>query len=555
MDFVDRCNRAFEKFKAVCADPDRHAIGVYRDLLTQVAGTDYGNAHMITLTTPPGEFRQRVPIKTFTGFEPYIDQIANGRRKVLTVDDPIAFYTTSGTTGRPKRVPATRHLRQRYRGPALECQWGLYFTQLGIQEYEPTLVVDFSWDRHAVADVEGQLIPEYSITKRPSSLGGGDWTPPWYDDSGFVTPRGETHVDGEIRRAVDALRKNPVILVAVNPSRLIHDTMYIVNNSRRIAEALGDGQDADRARAALEAIDGRPDAGSVLFPRLRMIVSWLSASAGLYSGTLRQLFPGARLMPFSTTGTEGIVTLPVDGEPGSPLAVNQGWYEFVPWKDLNSDEPVPPHDPTLCYDQLEVGQQYRLIMSQATGLLRYDTGDAYRVTGWFGKSPRLEFVGRVGSTSSMTGEKLTEGCIAAAVRSVTAVEGNERFAMFVEPPQAGPPPVEPYYILAIERALIPTNLTPAEFATRVDRALGDQNTEYGGKRFGDEKTVIRLGRMRVLPVPDGAFASFREELTSTGQVSPTQFKHRVLHPRRSIETPEPPLQGWLFERYLPDIVR
>src|SRR5690606_759141 len=77
---------------------------------------------------------------------------------------------------------------------------------------------------------------------------------------------------------------------------------------------------------------------------------------------------------------------------------------------------LSPDHPTLDYSQLEVGKRYRLLMSQANGIYRYDTQDVYKVVGWVGKTPRIDFVGRSNVGSSFTGEKLSEDNIYQAVR-------------------------------------------------------------------------------------------------------------------------------------------
>jgi len=42
---------------------------------------------------------------------------------------------------------------------------------------------------------------------------------------------------------------------------------------------------------------------------LNLIVCWRSASAALYTKQLTGAFPDAEFLPFSTTGTEGVVTI------------------------------------------------------------------------------------------------------------------------------------------------------------------------------------------------------------------------------------------------------
>jgi hypothetical protein len=223
--------------------------------------------------------------------------------------------------------------------------------------------------------------------------------------------------------------------------------------------------------------------------------------------------------PSPTTGTEGIVTLPVDTHRSAgPLAVNQGLYEFVPVEDLLEDVAPAEDADTLSLHDLEVGRCYRLVMSQANGLYRYDIGDIYRVIGRVGAVPRLEFAGRSGAFSSFTGEKLTEADVFSAVsRSLQASSADApNFCCF---PVWGTPP---HYVVAIEWSDRLQQSGSQALAKHIDEALSAVNVEYAGKQSGG-----RLGPLAVVRLAPGAFAKAAGRRIGLGTAS-AQIKHHWL---------------------------
>jgi hypothetical protein len=58
---------------------------------------------------------------------------------------------------------------------------------------------------------------------------------------------------------------------------------------------------------------------------------WTTASAKLYKPQLQRIMGQAKVLPFMSCGTEGVVTLPVDDDQDSqPLAVNQASSSSFP---------------------------------------------------------------------------------------------------------------------------------------------------------------------------------------------------------------------------------
>ena len=518
--FTTRVRYALEKQRAIYQEPVAAAERVLADILAQTTDTEFGREFGLRWVRDMTDWRKAVPIQQYEDIRPYVDRAMAGRDAVLTVDRPYAFLRTSGSSGTPKYIPTTRHWRDRYRGSALYAQWGLYFEAMRRVGTHPPDVLDLSWER---SDVAGPR-PDYSISSRPAAVSARDWLPPWYGESWFLAEPGEDWRSGLYRKLRLMASRNVRAIVALNPSKiislaetlagagelLIRDLIDGTLDGRRRPDVFADREVADRLRAAQRR---GPLRLRDLWPDLAVVVSWNSASAALYENWLESVLPGVPRLPFSATGTEGIVTIPVDDHPSAgPLAVNQGVFEFVPNDEADS---VAPDAATLDFTELEVGGEYRLVMSQANGLLRYDIGDVYTVSGRYGATPRLEFSGRAGFRSSFTGEKLTEVQVHQAVSDAFPRQhGIPPLFTFV--PEWGAPP---RYRVVLQG---PIPFDSGRFAQDVDDALRRINIEYGEKRRSE-----RLGAVRAVVVEPDAFSRIEEHRRANG-ASSAQIKHHWL---------------------------
>jgi hypothetical protein len=306
-------------------------------------------------------------------------------------------------------------------------------------------------------------------------------------------------------------------VVSVNPSKLVLLGDVLESNSARLLrEVRGDRALAERLDRSAERRGGRLLLTD-LWPRLSLAVCWTAASAGLYLPRLRRLLPGVQVVPFSSTGTEGIVTMPIDAQlSGSPLDVTQGIFEFVECDDPAEAMALAPDCETAGFAELEPGRRYRIVMSQANGLYRYDLGDVYRVTGFEGRVPRLEFVARIGYSSSFTGEKLTEADLRSALGDVLGSGPLELQRCTCVPIWGAPP----YYAVALEAANGEVDLRA--LGRRIDSRLGEINVEFATKRSSG-----RLGPVSVVRLMPGAFRELAAHRTRSG-ASLAQMKHHWL---------------------------
>jgi hypothetical protein len=96
--------------------------------------------------------------------------------------------------------------------------------------------------------------------------------------------------------------------------------------------------------------------------------------------------------------TEGMVSFPY-GEFQNPILAYQS--HFFEFRDIQKKDIFRAHE-------LQKNCIYEVIMTTASGLARYATGDLIQVLGFEQNVPYLTFIGRKGAMSDMVGEKLYE---------------------------------------------------------------------------------------------------------------------------------------------------
>ena len=149
------------------------------------------------------------------------------------------------------------------------------------------------------------------------------------------------------------------------------------------------------------------------------------------------------------------MTIPIeDGTPAGVLDIRHHYFEFIPEDQADRDEPE-----TVEAAELIEGRNYFILLTTAGGLYRYQIHDLVRCVGFHGKAPLIEFLNKGAHFSSLTGEKLSEYQVVAAVEAAQHEVGL-RLRSYLLLPSWGEPP---YYSLLVEE----DDLTGPEAADRL----------------------------------------------------------------------------------------
>ena len=148
------------------------------------------------------------------------------------------------------------------------------------------------------------------------------------------------------------------------------------------------------------------------------------------------------------------------------------------------------YDNLLTIDQLEVGKDYEIILTNLSGFYRYKIKDVVRVTGMHNTLPEITFKYRLNQTVNLTGEKTTEEALRESVKQCEEKYGFDcvDFTVFADTEA-----VPMNYNFLIE----PDNIDDIDVeALRADleKNLGKANPSFGSKiennTFGETKLEI-----------------------------------------------------------------
>lgn len=489
--------------------------------------TRFGREHRFGEIADIQAFQQRVPVQEFEGLRTYIDEQRSTGAPALTMDPPVFYAQTSGSTAAPKHIPVTRtSLAMHRREQAL-------FSYLQYRAC-PAAFAGKAWGIMGAA-VEGRLDSGHVV----GSVSGHLYESlPRVVRSRFVVPPVVSTIadyDVKYRTILCLALAEPDItyLGTPNPSTFLR-LLSLVNLEReRLLDVVATGrldaieglpapvrlavrlQPNPSRAAALARLDRLTYANA--WPRVRLVTTWTGGSCGIAVDALRrELPPEALVMELGYQATECRGTMALEaGTPAGLPALHHHFFEFAEQSAWDAGDRA-----CVTLEQLESGRTYYVIVTTAAGLYRYFMNDLVTVSGFFQSTPLLRFVQKGKGVTSLTGEKLYESQAIAAIQQGARELGLEpAFFLLVADEQRGG------YELLIETA---EAIDRERLAAAVDQQLGRMNLEYHSKRASG-----RLRPVAVTPLGPGSAEAHKAAYLRAGQRE-SQFKPVILQYRRDL---------------------
>lgn len=524
-----------DEFLAGTHDPRAVQKRLLEEIITSQRPTRFGREHGFQGIHNVADFRAQVPIHSYDDLEPYLAEVRRGQFDALLNTKTVhMFAMTSGTTATRKTIPVTpRYLADYRRGFSI---WGLgLFDTYKDMLLRPILQLTSDWDEFRTE----AGIPCGSVSGLTSQM--QKKVVRWF----YSFPRAGAKVKDPIARNYLALRctlprKNLGLIASANPSTLIKLAQVADDHKESLIRDIHDGTldsslriDAELRQRLRPALPGKNPARAKeledivrrnerlylgdCFPRLTALGHWTGGSVGLYVRHLPKYF-GTKpvIRDLGLLASEGRFSIPIaDGTPSGILDISSHFFEFIPEAEIDSPRPI-----VLQAHELTEGQCYFILPTTTYGLYRYNIFDLVRVTGFYNKTPMIEFLNKGSLFSNLTGEKLSEFQVNAAMQRAQA-DLNLFISAFTLAPVFDE--VQPNYGLFIEKQDLDSVVEGEMLASRVDRYLRELNSEYDAKRASE-----RLGPVEPVLLANGAWARWdRERLAKTGG-SAEQYKRPCL---------------------------
>jgi hypothetical protein len=520
--------RTQARFQRALADPRRAEQRVLRSVLGLVGRSDFGRRHKLQSVRSRADLARAVPIRDYEGLRPWIERAADGDTSALFFPSTriVMFATTSGTTSRRKLIPVTSPYVNDYRRG-----WNVFGLKM-LSDHPRAILrailqssgrYDETRTRGGVpvGAITGLLARTQKRIVRRYYVGTPDIA--YLDD-----PQARYYAlarFGIVRDVAFAITANPATFIRIaqtvdaESERLIRDVHdgtlsaeFVPDATlrRRLSLTLRPARERARRLQLLRRTQGR------LAPRdywnLEFLACWTGGSMGYHLRAVREWYGNLPIRDPGLIASEGRVTLPLaDNTPEGVLDATSGLFEFIPAAEMDASQPV-----SLSPEELRTGDDYCVVLTNSSGLVRYRLNDVVRVKGWHGGVPILEFLYRGGGVASVSGEKLTENQVVDAVRAVSESQACAHYDFVVAPCWDDPP----FYRISCTREL------PAHFAESLDQALCQRNAEYAERRLSG-----RLACLQVRSIPEDAILRMDLRLMTARGSSAEQYKRTCLFQR------------------------
>jgi hypothetical protein len=524
------CRRVLKRLNAALEDADQVQSRVLHEHIRRNANSAYGREFGFNQIKTLQDFRRQVPLQTYEDIRPYVDRLRKGEFDAMFGEGQrvLMFALTSGTANQPKYIPVTdRFLHD------VKAGWNAFGIKALLDHpgnfLKPILQITSRMDESRteagipcgaitglMAATQKKLVRKYYIT------------PP--DIAHIENPHARYYT---IMRLAVALR-DVAFSVTANPATQLRLARTADRHANELIQDVHDGTLTssidlpDDVRATLQSrlvpdpvrakeLSRHRDKRGALLPRdywqLGYLCNWTGGTLGLFLQDFEHYFGDVPIRDIGLIASEGRMTIPMnDGTPAGTLDVTSAFYEFIPADQIDAQQPD-----CVLSGELTPGDEYFMVLTNAAGLYRYNIGDRVRVHGYDRRAPILEFLSKGAHTSSLTGEKLTEHQVTAAMPAA-AQRCGVRLSNYVFAPRFSSPP---YYVLHLESAGTQQQL--ADLQAAVDQELASCNIEYAEKRRS-----ARLGPPRVHTLPPGFLESRHHRLASRYRKGNEQYKHQFL---------------------------
>ena len=527
------------RFLRASADPGGATERRLRQILRRNRDTVFGREHDFRSIRTLEDYARAVPVRDYTGHEPWIRRMVDGEPGVLLADEPFYYAQSSGTTGTPKFIPVTRRSLE-------DFKFGRTLYMRVLAENLPQIVEggEIAVTSPKVLGRTAKGIPYGSITGAFE-----DEKPGWMKriDTYPVALFELDDFDLKYYLILRIALENRITRIASpNPSTvMLLATKLQEFSDRLLADLEGgtvdglEGLDPDlqaeirrrvhgpnpeRARR-LRELRGRGDVIRLpdLWPEMAAVLCWQGGSAPFYLRQFPRYFgEGFPVHEMGFVATEGCFSVPfsprrADGALALPGVV----AEFVPEEERDAGRLDGAVDPS----RVEVGGSYYILITTAGGLYRYDINDLVEITGRFRQTPMLRFLHKGGTMISITGEKLGESHVVEALAAVQERLAIRPRGFTVSVDLAGE---RPRYLFYVEAPGLEGAAGLGGLLRACDEQLAVANLEYEAKR-----TSLRIAPPELIVVADGSYEAHRRARVSTGAPD-AHIKPLHLAPDRSV---------------------
>ncbi|MEM6253051.1 MAG: GH3 auxin-responsive promoter family protein [Cyanobacteria bacterium P01_D01_bin.156] len=500
-----------------------------KNLIQEHRDTALGQALKLEQISSIGEFRQRLPRWTYDDYAPYFERTAMGEKNVVSPLPVHTFNMSSGSTGSRKLIPITKRVQQT-RAYANQVAMGYAFEQAKKQG-------------HRV----GQLLLTTLIKPLGKTDGGITYghvsgnqlrtTSPLVYNRLFVQPYEALLINDTAARnyacLLFSLRQPQLAYMAANfPLIMLQLCAYLERFGPALVEDVAQGTlstkmpiEPDLRRKLEQTLSPQPQRAQALqtllstygrllprhvWPDLAFLITARGGPSDFYLERFGEYFGDVPTFGGTYSSSEAVFgsCYQLNGD-GAILALKTNFFEFVAPDQWDKDTPQ-----TLLPHELQVGEYYRVLITNYSGFYRYDIGDVLQVVDMRQGVPVIVFRYRQGGTLSAISEKTTEYHVSQVMAALQNKLPVEDFCVTLSEAL-----VEPYYVLNVELTGETVETELQHLLHAFDQGMQQANESYGLKRKKNDITVPQLNVLAA-----GSFKQLRQQRLKPGISDDAQVK-------------------------------
>lgn len=524
--------RKIRQFEQATKNPQDSQQKLLMAILRRHQNTSFAKDHHFSSIQSIDEFRNNIGVAGYETIEPYMNRVLKGENSALLADRRIhMFALTSGTTNTRKYIPVTDSYLENYRrGWNI---WGLNaFLKHEKAKFQPILQMSGDWDEYR----SDSGVPCGSVTGLTARM--QRKVIRWL----YCVPPEVSRIKDSASKYYTVMRLSidrPVgLILAANPSTLINLAKAGDHEKESLIRDLRDGTlssrmdiPADVRKILGPRIKKRPEkamelekvinkTGSLFpkdfWPEHCLLGNWTGGSMASYLRHYPSFYGTMPVRDVGLIASEGRMTIPLeDNTPSGVLDITTHFFEFIP-----EDEKDSPNPTVLLPHELVEGRNYFILFTTSYGLYRYDIHDVVRCTGFFNKTPMLQFLNKGSYFSNLTGEKISEYQITGSMDEILRELDHTLNIYSIAPVWSDE---QPFYGLFVESGDVPGTDVANRLASLLENKLRKINIEYDSKRES-----LRLGPIKPFILKPGTWQTWdRERLKKTGGTL-EQYKHPCL---------------------------
>lgn len=441
---------------------------VLNALLNQAALTQFGRDHHFDSIRNYEDYKKQIPIRQYEDFQPYLDQIFKGESNVLWPGRPVYFAKSSGTTSGAKYIPISRDsighhfftaqaasLLYLYHSGNYDLMDGRMLFLSGSPELEmhkgiPTGRLSGIVNHHIPAYLSRNRLPGEAVNQIE------DW---------------EAKLDAIIEEAKNLDLR---LLGGIPPWMQMFFDRLKINCEKEV---------------------------KAIFPNLQLLVHG-GVNFEPYKIPLEKSIGKPVDMIETYPASEGFIAFQDDyRKNGLLLNTNAGmFYEFIPAEQV--------HDASadrMSLQEVELGQNYAIVVSSNAGLWAYLLGDTVRFISL--KPFRIKVTGRIKHFISAFGEHVIAEEVENAMQK-TAQHFNWAVEEFTVAPKVAEESKNSYHEWFVAVNKIPKNLK--EIAAYLDQQMQKQNTYYSDLIEGNIIQPLKINCINI--------SAFHEAMRKSGKL-------------------------------------